>query len=119
MLYIFPGVQAVNKEQPKSTEATISCTVTGLTQKLDGVKWTRADDTQIESGTGGFTIDTGEAGFAGDAQTTILTVPTTETDQDKTYKCLITSTEHGETDKSTTVHLKVFSKLFSFNNWLA
>ena len=74
------------------------------------MKWTKSDDSTITSGTDGFTIDTGS--YSGGTQTTILTVPTAETDQDKTYKCLITSNEHGGTEQSTTVSLKVFSKLF-------
>lgn len=94
--------------------AVISCTVTGLTKELDGVKWKKgADDSEITSGDGsGFVIDAAgtSAGFSGDTQTTTLTVPLSETDEDKTYNCLITSDEHDETDKSTTVNLKVFSK---------
>ena len=107
-------VLAVNKEQLKGTKAMISCTVTGLTEALDTVKWTKSDDSPITSGTEDFTIDLGS--YSGGTQTTTLTVPTTETDQDKTYKCLIESSEHGEKDKSTTVNLKIFSKQFTINN---
>ena len=103
-----PGVQAAHREQLKDTEATISCIVTGLTKALDNVKWTKSDDSTITSGSDDFTIDTGS--YSGGTQTTILTVPIAETDQDKTYKCLVTSSDHGETDKSTTVSMKVFSK---------
>ena len=76
------------------------------------MRWTNSDDTPITTDSNGFTIDTGSASFNGDAQTTTLTVPASQTDQDKTYKCLVTSHEHGVTDKSTTVHLKVFGKSF-------
>ena len=107
-VFFISGVQAAHKEQLKDTEATISCIVTGLTKALDDVKWTKSDDSPITSGTDGFTIDTGS--YSGGTQTTILTVPIAETDQDKTYKCLVTSSDHGETDKSTTVSMKVFSK---------
>ena len=100
-----------NREQKKDSQAVISCKVTGLTKVLDGVKWKKSDDTEITSdNTDGFVIDTGNSGFSGDTQTTTLTVPTTQTDVDKTYNCFITSTEHGVTDRSTTVNLKVFSE---------
>ena len=107
-VFFISDIQAVHKEQLKDTEAMISCIVTGLTKALDNVNWTKSDDSTIASGTDDFTIDIGS--YSGGTQTTTLTVPTTETDQDKTYKCLITSDEHSETDKSTTVSLKVFSK---------
>ena len=81
--------------------------------QLNDVKWTKGDDTEITSGgAGSFIIDDGStsAGFSGNTQITTLTVPDSQTDQDKTYKCLITSVEHGQTEKSTSVNLKVFSK---------
>ena len=101
-------VTAVHKEQILGTVATISCTVTGLTKKLDEVKWTKSDNSQITSGQGGFTIVDG--GFSGDSQTTTLTVGADQNNIDTSYNCLITSYEHDETDKSTAVNLKVFSK---------
>ena len=89
----------------------MSCTVTGLTQKLDGVKWIKSsDNTEITSGADNFIIDTGEGSFNTNTQTTTLTVPADQNDIDTTYNCLITSNEHGETDKKTVVNLKVFSK---------
>ena len=81
--------------------------------QLNEVKWTKGDDTEITSGgAGSFIIDDGStsAGFSGNTQITTLTVPDSETDQDKTYKCLITSVEHGQSENSTSVNLKVFSK---------
>ncbi|KAL5249910.1 hypothetical protein ACHWQZ_G015848 [Mnemiopsis leidyi] len=101
------GVTAVNQEQLKATEAKISCTVSGLTKALDDVKWTKSDDTPITSGVDGFVIADGT--LSGNSQTTILTVPGSANTLDTTYKCLITSTEHGKTDDSTTVSLKVFT----------
>jgi len=84
--------------------------VIGLTKKLDGVKWTKSDDSVITSGADNFIIDTGDGNFNVDTQTTTLTVPTDQNNIDTTYNCLITSNEHGETDKKTVVNLKVFSK---------
>ena len=77
---------------------------------LDEVKWTKSDNSEITSGVDSFVIDTGNSGFSGDTQTTILTVPASQTDVDKTYNCFITSNEHGATEQSTTVNLKVFSE---------
>ena len=99
---------AVNQEQLQATEAKISCTVSGLTKALDEVKWTKSDDTPITSGEDDFVIDKGT--LSGNSQTTILTIPAAANTLDTTYKCLISSTEHGKTDDSTTVSLKVFSK---------
>ncbi|KAL5250884.1 hypothetical protein ACHWQZ_G016582 [Mnemiopsis leidyi] len=101
------GVTAVDQQQLKDTEAKISCTVDGLTTALNGVKWTKADDTEITSGSGGFVIEAGT--LSGNTQTTILTVPASDNTLDTTYKCLITSTEHGKTEDSTSVSLKVFT----------
>ena len=109
-------VTAENREQEKDSKAVISCKVTGLTKVLDGVKWKKSGTTEIISdNTDGFAIDTGN--FSEGTQTTTLTVPANQTDQDKTYNCLITSNEHGETEKSTAVNLKVFSKLSSNDIW--
>ena len=105
-------VTPVNREQKEGSQATISCKVTGLTKVLDEVKWKKSDGTEITSdNTDGFVIDTGNSGFSGNTQTTTLTVPAYQTDQDKTYNCLITSNEHDAVDKITTVNLKIFSEL--------
>ena len=102
-----------NREQEKDSQAVISCKVTGLTTVLNGVKWTKSDNTEITSVVGSFVIDTGADSFSGNTQTTTLTVPDSETDVDKTYNCVITSNEHGVTKQSTTVNLKVFCELLS------
>ena len=104
-------VTAVNKEQLTGTDATISCIVGGLTKELDEVKWTQSDNTDIKSGQDVYMIDFGT--FSGDSQTTTLTVAAHQNNQDATYNCVITSNEHDVKDKSTSVNLKVFSKLFS------
>ena len=99
-----------NREQKKDSQAVISCKVTGLTKVLDGVKWKKSDNSTIKSGLNSFVIDTGRGSFSGDTQTTTLTVPASQTDVDKTYNCLITSNEHGATEKNRTVYLKIFSE---------
>ena len=73
---------------------------------------------------GGVDVTTGKAGFtskAGDfvagtkSQTTTLTVAGDQNKKDETYECIVSSTEHGVTEQSTTVNLKVFSKYCIFN----
>ena len=68
---------------------------------------------------GGLDVTTGKAGFSSipgefdpdeNSQTTTLTVAGDQNKKDETYECIVSSTEHGVTDQSTTVHLKVFSK---------
>lgn len=80
-----------------------------MTKALDTVQWVKADGSTITSGLADFTID--EGSLSGDgSQTTSLTVPVAETDQDKIYKCVVVSVEHGGAEQSKDVNLKVFSK---------
>ena len=74
------------------------------------MEWKKSDSTTITSGgADSFTID--EGSFSDDgSQTTTLTVPVPQTDQDKIYKCILTSVEHGGAEQSKDVNLKVFSK---------
>ena len=103
---------AVGQEQLKGTLAKISCAVNGLTKALNGVKWTKSDNSPITSGTDDFFIEDGT--LIDNSQTTILTVPAAANTVDTTYNCLISSNEHVKTDDSTSVSLKVFSKLSCF-----
>ena len=98
----------VNKEQLAGTEGLISCRVTGLTRKLDSVKWTTSNNEAIVSGQEGYTVVPGSLEV--DTQTTTLTVPADKNNNDATYWCVITSTEHGVTEQKTEVTSKVFSK---------
>lgn len=68
---------------------------------------------------GGLDVTTGKAGFSSipgefdpdeNSQTTTLTVDAAQNKNDDTYECIVSSTEHGVSEQSTTVHLKVFSK---------
>ena len=70
--------------------------------------WLEADGTEISSGQGGYTVDTGTyvAGF----QTTTLTVDAAQNNQDATFKCLVKSDEDATLKQSLTIYLKVFSK---------
>ena len=105
-------ITAHHKEQLLNTEATISCTVAGLSKQLNAVKWTRSDGLPVTSGQDGLTVDSGS--FSGSSQTTILTVAGPQNNRDTSYNCVITSNEQGFVDKSTAVSLKVFSEYRRF-----
>ena len=100
-------VNAVNKEQLTGTIARISCTVMGLTEELGLTKWTTSEDVDVTS-LEGYTVVPGSLEV--DTQTTTLTVPADKNNNDATYWCVITSTEHGVTEQKTEVTSKVFSK---------
>jgi hypothetical protein len=102
------GITAVNKEQLTGSEATISCTVSGLTEQLTAVKWTKSDGATVTSGQDGITIDPGS--HSGSSQTTTLTVTGPNNNQDTTYNCIVTSKEPDFPYRSKVVNLKVFSK---------
>ena len=73
------------------------------------MEWKKSDSTTITSGgADSFTID--EGSFSDGSQTTTLTVPVPQTDQDKIYKCILRSVEHGGAEQSKDINLKVFSK---------
>ena len=107
---------AGNREQLTGTIAKLSCIVGGLSRPLDKVRWTKSDNTDITSGQDGYIIDIEI--FNGGSQTTTLTVNSHQNNLDTTYNCVITSDEHDETDKSTTVNLNVFSKSHHYNGKL-
>ena len=97
----------MNKEQLTGTIARISCTVTGLTEELGLTKWTTSEDVDVTS-LEGYTVVPGSLEV--DTQTTTLTVPADKNNNDATYWCVITSTEHGVTEQKTEVTSKVLSK---------
>ncbi|XP_063675242.1 uncharacterized protein LOC134811997 [Bolinopsis microptera] len=98
---------AVNKEQLTGTEATISCTVTGLTQAFSAVKWTTSANDDALTQDQGYTVEAGS--LVGKSQTTTLTIPVSENNGDVTYSCVFTSAEHASVDQKTAVSSKVFT----------
>ena len=97
---------AVNKEQLAGTEGVISCRVTGLTRRLDSVKWTTSNNEAIVSGQEGYTVVPGSLEV--DTQTTTLTVPADKNNNDATYNCVAYLL--GSNDMTSVVNLKTFSK---------
>ena len=106
----YSGVQAENSEVLKDTQATISCVVTGLTKQLDTVIWHKPGDVLIEDGDDDYSIEVGTWSSVSKSQTTILTIPIAQNTADQVYTCVITSSEHGVTDRKTNVNSNVFSK---------
>ena len=103
-------MQPVNKEVLTATDATISCIISGITQKLDAVVW-RKDGTDVTSLSGSnYVVSAGT--YGSNSQTTTLTVKAAANTADLTYTCVITSNEHQETNKATSVKLNVFCKFF-------
>ena len=104
-------MEAKHSEVLKGTGATISCVVSGLTKKLDGVAWQKPDGTAItDGGQDGYAIDQGT--YEDHKQTTILTVPAAADRADSVFTCVISSDEHVKSEDKTNVQLNVFSKSF-------
>ena len=86
----------------------VSCVVTGITKKLDSVVW-KKDGTDVTTLAGSnYVVSPGT--YGSNSQTTTLTVKAAANTADSTYTCVITSEEHQETNKPTTVTLLVFCK---------
>ena len=84
--------------------------ITGITQQLDAVVW-RKDGTDVTSLSGSnYVVSAGT--YGSNSQTTTLTVKAAANIVDLTYTCVITSNEHQETNKATSVKLNVFCKFF-------
>ena len=106
----FSDVQSVNKEVGSGTDATISCIISGISQQLNAVIWTK-DGTDVTTVSGSnYIVSSGT--YDSNSQTTTLTVKAAANTADSTYTCVITSIEYEETNKETPVALNVFGKIF-------
>ena len=101
------GVDKTDKEIGKDTAATLSCTVTGLTEAAT-VIWISAtggdsiaDDDKYKATDGAYTE-------ASNSQEFVLAVKASETTADKQYFCAVTSAEWLKVKAETAVDLKVF-----------
>lgn len=111
------ALEAKHSEVLKGTEATISCVVTGLTKKLDKVKWEKPNSGgEITNGTDGYKIDQGQ--YKGDShtQTTVLTIPKSQNKADAGYTCVIHSNEHKKSEERIAVQSNVFSEYWLMPN---
>ena len=102
-------MQPINKEVLAGTDTSISCVISGITQQLDNVVWTKdGTDVTTLSEDNSYVVSAGT--YGSNSQTTTLTVKAAVNTADSTYTCVITSNEHRETNKPTSVTLNVFSK---------
>ena len=93
------------------TDATVSCVITGITQQLNVVKWTKGGtDVTTLTEDNSYVVSAGT--YGSNSQTTTLTVKAAVNTADSTYTCVITSNEWLVTDKETSVVLNVFGKVF-------
>ena len=83
-----------------STDATVSCTVTGITTELTAIKWYDSSDQPLTADAS-YTMDDG--GLNGYVQTATLTV-INGVATDTTYKCGINGTKYEAS-------INVYSKL--------
>ena len=106
------GLAVTNREVEKSTAATLSCTVTGLTEAATVVWKSSAGGSDIDSDN----TKAGDSRFVSstNSQEFTLEVATSVTTDDATYYCAVTSTEWSKTDEENAVVLNVFGVYFSF-----
>ena len=110
MYFLFSSeIQAVSKEVETSTEATISCVVSGITRQLDTVVWTK-DGTDVTTLTEDNSYVVSAGTYGSNSQTTTLTVKAAVNTADSTFTCVITSNEWLVTDRQTSVSLNVFGR---------
>jgi uncharacterized protein (DUF39 family) len=81
--------------------------ITGISKKLNSVFWTK-DGTRVTTLSESESYVVSEGTYSSNSQTTTLTVKAAANDADSEYTCVITSDEHDETNKPTTVTLNVF-----------
>ena len=90
--------------------------ISGITQQLDAVVW-RKDGTDVISLSGSNYV-VSEGTYGSNSQTTTLTVKAAANTADSTYTCVISSDEHVESDKPTSVTLNVFGKKMLYEHIL-
>ena len=101
-------MQPTDKESKAGTEATISCIISGISQKLNNVAW-KKDGTDVTSlSADNYVVSPGT--YDSNSQTTTLTVKAAANTADSTYTCVITSDEWLVSNRETDVVLDVFGK---------
>lgn len=85
----------------------LECAVTGLTAKLQTVKWTKVGGSEVSNGVTGYTFV--EGAYDKGAQTTTLTVASAKLNMDSVYNCVITpAAQDDPTEVTTPVELNVY-----------
>ena len=93
------------------TDATLTCTITGITKQLDAVVWTKSGtDVTTLTEDNSYVVSAGT--YGSNSQTTTLTVKAAVNTADSTYTCVITSNEWLITNRETSINLNVFGRIF-------
>lgn len=103
----------MSKEVESGTDATISCVITGITQQLDIVVWTKGETNVNTLSETDYIVSDGE--YGSNSQTTTLTVKAAANTADSSYTCVVTSNEWDITNRESDVTLNTFCKSISFN----
>ena len=90
------------------TETTVSCVVTGITQRLDAVVWKIAGTDVTSLSGSNYVVSAGT--YSSNSQTTTLTVKAAANTADSTYTCAITINEWLVSNRETNVVLNVFGR---------
>ena len=107
LTYSLSAIESTNKELEIGTDATVSCIISGITQQLDTVVWTKdGTDVTTLSEDNSYVVSAGT--YGSNAQTTTLTVKAAVNTADSTYTCVITSNEWLVSNRETNVVLNVF-----------
>jgi hypothetical protein len=106
--YFLSVIQPVNKEIESKTDATISCVISGITQRLDSVVW-KKEGIDVKSLPGNNYV-VSDGNYDSNSQTTTLTVKAAANTADSTFTCSITTDEWLVTNKETVAVLNVFGE---------
>ena len=89
----------------------MTCIVKGLTQSLDAVVWKKdnVDVTTLSDYSSNYVLSKGSV-VENSQTTTLKVIDAGLTDTD--YACFVTSDEHGEGNKETSVKLETFGEIF-------
>ena len=106
--YHCSGIQPISKEVEAESEVTISCIVTGISQQLNTIVWTKEGNDVTTLSDSSYITTPGI--YSSNSQTTTLTVKAAANTADSTYTCVIASDEWLVNNLETTVTLEVFCK---------
>ena len=92
------------------TDATLTCSITGITKQLDAVVWTKSGtDVTTLTEDNSYVVSAGT--YGSNSQTTTLTVKAAVNTADSTYTCVVTSNEWLITNRETSINLNVFGRI--------
>ena len=101
-----------HKEVEKGKDATVACTVAGVTVEPT-IVWKSSTGSALSSDTTNYDV-TGGTGFKADTNTheSTLTVKAAANTVDATFSCVVTSAEWAKTNEENVVNVKVLGMYF-------